>query len=293
VLPSFTLSLRAAHRSPRTVVIYESGARRIATWLDAQGHSGALDQITPDHLRQFMLDLEAIGLAQNTVSAHYRGARALIRWAFAEDVIAFDPTAKVRPPLVERKPVPVLTDDEMRRLLKVCHGKNLAAKRDEALIRLMADTGLRHAEVVALTVDDVDLAQRIVTIRKGKGGKGRIAGFSHATAGALDRYLRTRRLHPKAGLSALWLSRSNSTTYGGLTAIVNRRATKAGIAHVHPHQLRHGWAHRALAAGMNPGDVMVLGGWSNTKMLEQVYGAALSAERAVAAAHRVALGDRM
>ena len=50
-----------------------------------------------------------------------------------------------------------LTDDELRRLIKACAGKELRDRRDEAIVRLMAETGMRAGEVVGLTVADVDL----------------------------------------------------------------------------------------------------------------------------------------
>ena len=71
------------------------------------------------------------------------------------------------------------------------------------------------------------------------------------------------------------------------------RARAAGLGDVHPHQLRHSWAHDALANGTSEGDAMQLGGWSNRKMLSR-YGAELAADRAIAARRRNGgLGDRL
>jgi hypothetical protein len=55
-----------------------------------------------------------------------------------------------------------------------------------------------------------------------------------------------------------------------------------GLSHLHPHALRHAWAHRMLSSGVGEGDVMVLGGWSNRAMLSR-YGAYAASERAFAA----------
>lgn len=62
----------------------------------------------------------------------------------------------------------------------------------------------------------------------------------------------------------------------------NKRATQAGIGHVHPHQRRHTWADRWLRAGGNEGDLQRLGGWESAEIMRR-YGAARAVDRALAA----------
>jgi integrase/recombinase XerD len=44
---------------------------------------------------------------------------------------------------LDAKVVNGLTDDEVRLLLKACSGRDFLARRDEAVVRLLAETGLR------------------------------------------------------------------------------------------------------------------------------------------------------
>ena len=55
--------------------------------------------------------------------------------------------------------VNALTDEQLRRLIKACQGKSLQDRRDEAIVRLMAETGMRAGEVLALEVSDVKLQE--------------------------------------------------------------------------------------------------------------------------------------
>ena len=105
-----------------------------------------------------------------------------------------------------------LTEDELRALLKACippkgltPAQVLRYRRDEAMLRLMLETGARAGEVVALALADLDLPGGTAIIRKGKGGKGRVVPFGASTAQAIDRYLRLRRSHRLAESPALWL----------------------------------------------------------------------------------------
>jgi site-specific recombinase XerD len=112
----------------------------------------------------------------------------------------------------------------------------------------MAATGLRVSELCSLHLDDVDLANRLVTVRSGKGDKARVVRFDAATAAALDRYRRVRGRHPRyAQRSEFWIGFRGPLTRKGVPLILDKRATLAGIDHVHAHQLRHTWAHRWLS----------------------------------------------
>ena len=121
----------------------------------------------------------------------------------------------MKQPKLDKKVVDALTDEELRDLIKACHGKRFIDRRDEAIVRFMAETGCRAGEVIAMRADDIDLHRGIATIRRGKGGKGRIVPFGPQTATAIDRYLRARRSHQLAAdTGPLWLGADNWQTFG-------------------------------------------------------------------------------
>jgi integrase len=156
----------------------------------------------------------------------------------------------------------------------------------------MMETGIRAGEVVAMTVDDVDLNRELAVIRRGKGGKGRVVQFSPQTATAIDRYLRARRSHRLASTPALWLGADNWRTfnYFGLRHSLVARADAAGIKGFHPHKMRHTAATRWLRANGSEQGLMAVAGWSSRTMLDR-YTAASAAERAAAEARGLNLGD--
>jgi site-specific recombinase XerD len=85
----------------------------------------------------------------------------------------------IKPPKIPTKPVNGLSDEQLRAVLKACKGSSFRDKRDEAVVRLMAETVLRASETVSLSVADVQpLKNGVVAVRRGKGMKGPVVRLS-------------------------------------------------------------------------------------------------------------------
>jgi site-specific recombinase XerD len=201
--------------------------------------------------------------------------------------------ANMKPPVVPEQPVPVITDDILRALLKACSGTDFSSRRDLAIIRLFLDTGVRRQELTNLRVDDIDLRfrQAIVT---GKGRRTRTVAFGHKCAQALDRYIRVRDQHRDAHLPALWLGLAGPLTDNGIAQVVRKRARAAGVdERINLHRFRHTYAHDRMAEGVEGENLMQLTGWRSRSMLSR-YGSSAAASRALEDAHRrLSPGDRL
>jgi site-specific recombinase XerD len=289
LLPSWKLSLRAERKSPATVKSYTEGVLAFLRWCEATQTPAELSKTK---VQAFVADILDNGAQPKTASARLLAVRRFSAWLTTEGEIDTDPLLGIRQPKVDRKVVEALTDDELRALIKACHGRGFTDRRDEAIIRLMAETGARAGEVIALEVTDVDLQRGLVTIRRGKGGKGRVAPFGPQTGATIDRYLRQRRSHRLAGTPTLWLGADGWRTfsYFGMRRCLQARAEAAGIQGWHPHKMRHTAATRWLRAGGSEGGLMAVAGWSSRAMVDRYTGASAS-ERAADEARRLGLGD--
>jgi integrase/recombinase XerD len=109
-------------------------------------------------------------------------------------------------------------------------------------MQLMLNAGLRAAEVLALTVYDVDWLSGTLTVRQGKGRKDRILWLNEPVLEDLRRW-RARRPGHDGGLLFTTL-KGTPIHSSALRAMVKRRANKIGLQHkdVHPHTLRHTFA---------------------------------------------------
>ncbi|MDT7764504.1 MAG: hypothetical protein QOC63_3924 [Mycobacterium sp.] len=272
------------NRSPHTIKVYTEGVRGYLRWCETTGADPELSKLSA---QAHLADLLAGGLQSATVRSRYGALRQFSKWLAEEGEVDTDPLLGLKSPSVDVKVVNSLTDDELRLMLKACSsGKRLRGRRDEAIIRLMTETGLRANELLEMRITDVDLTRGLATVARGKGGKGRVVPFGAQTATAIDRYLRLR----KSDNGFLWLGGfGDKLAYHGLYDSLKERAQVAGIEKFHIHRLRHTAATRWLAAGGSEGGLMAMAGWSNRAMLDR-YTAASASERAADEARTLHLG---
>lgn len=297
LLSSWSLSLRADRKSPQTLKTYTTGVRFYLDWCAAQDPpAGPLERTS---LRGWVAELLDAGAQPATARSRQLAVRRFSAWLAEEGEIPSDPFVGVKAPKLDAKVVEPLTDDQLKALLKACTPPKgstpmemLRHRRDEAILRLMLETGTRAGEVVALELGDLDLANGRAIVRRGKGGKGRVVPFGPQTALAIDRYLRLRTGHRLAqSTTDLWLGdRGKGFTYDALHKTLKMRADAAGIEGFHPHRMRHTAAHRWLAAGGSEGGLMAVAGWTRPDMLMR-YTKAQASARAAEEARGLNLGD--
>jgi site-specific recombinase XerD len=278
LLDSFTLALEAEGKSPKTVENYSRAVLAFARWLDAHDLADDVTTVRADDVRGWLVSLHG-NVSPSTEYRNYSGCRQFFAWCVREGELEVSPMVNVRPPKVPEPRTEMLTADQMRALLADCAGRDFVSRRDTAIVMLLADTGMRRAELSALTVDDVDLRARVAYV-VGKGRRPRTVPFGARTAQALDRYLRLRRQHAMADRPNLWLAEKGRgvLAHDGIRQMLERRGRSIGVR-VHAHMFRHGFADAWLKAGGAEGDLQELAGWKSAQMVRR-YAAANRAERA-------------
>jgi integrase/recombinase XerC len=292
-------SLRAGNYPATTRHNYLLAAAQLGRYLaehspdpDADAAAGDPGAVTRGHVESFQAWMIETRSASTALNKH-KGLQQFFKWLLTEEEIEHSPMERVRQPKTPQKLIPIITDDDTRKLLEQCKGKGFAQLRDEALIRLYCNTGARLSEVGDLLLDDVDLATDSVHYT-GKGSRDRRVRFGPKTGRALSRYLRARAKHKGAERPQLWLADRGGRALApnGIKIRLKRLGQAAGVDAVHAHRWRHTFAHEWKLAGADTGDLMVLLGWTSDDMPRH-YGASAAAQRAQETQQRLAIGERV
>lgn len=243
------------------------------------------------------------GQKDATIRARGLGIQLWFKYLCSQPDIAevtANPMDKVELPTPTPPRVEIVDDDVIRAVLATCERGTFNGARDEAIIRLLFDTGLRRFEVAGALVENLDNKRREIKVY-GKGGKWRVATYSSKTALSLVKYLRLRAKHAAADDPHLFLSMRSSKHTGsrvltgsGIYSMLDTRRIAAGIAeHVRPHRFRHTWAHGMKEDGASDEVIEIMGGWSKGSKEVRRYGAAVAEQRALNAARGLTRGDRI
>jgi site-specific recombinase XerD len=296
-LASFIRAQRANNVSPNTILAYGGAVRQFGRWLLERGYPTDLDAIEARHVEEW---IGALLDAYKPATAHnrWRGLQRFMNWYAERDDAFLSPMRKLKPPRLPKLLPRVLMIDELRAVVATCGGRTFEDRRDEALLRMLFDTGARRNEIATLRYSPADVNDRDVDLRRGlvhvlgKGGKDNYIALTSRTLAAIDDYLRLRRKHDHADLPWLWLGKRGRLTDSGIAQMVRDRGLRAGIPALHAHDFRHAATHHELAAGMNEADVMSKRGWDSPAMLRR-YASTTANERAIASSRKLAIGDKL
>jgi integrase/recombinase XerD len=287
-----------------------------------------VDQVSTRDVAEFLAglregDAEHPPLAASSAGRAVVAVRGLHAFTLAEGMASEDPARSVRPPAPPRRLPKAISIADVERLLAAAGGgpagtsgaaghgtaaagdsRACAALRDRALLEFLYGTGARISEAVGLDVDDLQLGhsgsvRMTDTVRlNGKGGKQRLVPIGRYAVEAMEAYLVRARpaLAAACGRTsaspALFLNaRGGRLTRQGAWGTLRAAATRAGLAAVSPHVLRHSFATHLLDGGADVRVVQELLGHASVTTTQVYTLVTVDKLREVyAAAHPRALG---
>ena len=248
--------------SENTVQDYERTFLRFQRFV---GDERELEAIGAEDVHGFLNQLRVEGLGAKSLANAWTALSSFWSWAEAELGVPHVIRGRVRRPKYRRQQVEPLTEDEVRRVLeamrtnrewrsprgKLARNQRPSMLRDQAIVLVLLDTGIRASELCSLTIGDYDPQRGQLLIRRGKGGKRRTVFLGQRAQQALWRYLGGRR--GASGYEPLFAtSKGTALNRNNLRRLLAKAGERAGVPQVYPHRFRHTFAITFLRNGGNP-----------------------------------------
>lgn len=254
----------------------------LARFLEFAGDIPA-DEINQDLVRRYRVFLARYvdvktGLPLKRITQNYFliALRAFLRYLAKVDVTSL-PAEKIELGQADPRPVTVLDDDQLQRLLNGPEISKDDGLRDKAIMETLFSTGLRVSELSKLNADQMNFDRKEFGI-VGKGGKERVVFLSDSAVAWLERYLANR--HDSFKPLFIRYSGEVDRTSGGekmrltprsIERVLEKYVKKARLPiKATPHTLRHSFATDLLINGADIRSVQEMLGHSNISTT-QIY----------------------
>ena len=240
-----------------------------------------LGELSPLHVLAHLGSMKERGRKPRTISSRWQAITTWLNWCVKFGLIGSSPAAEIKRPKVPKIRKPFLTEEQFNLLLTECPLDTLVGARRQAMIWMMATTGIRRNEMWSLTKDDLNWDRPKIRVIYGKGQKERQIPFDERCQYPMSRYLRQR----KDSLEWLWVTETgNRIAYDSIWQDLNRAAQQAGIKLQDTcHIFRRTFAAHAVKQKIPRPYVKGVAGWSTYHMLEEYVAAMEGEEEAIEA----------
>jgi site-specific recombinase XerD len=246
-LALFQETLTGKNYSPQSIKAYRSDLQQFLAWLQTRRVDWDLPyRIERIDIVQFINYLAAHKASAVTRKRKLASIRGFLKFLKDNQIIFGNPADTIEGPIREERDPAILLKTEYKALLQVA-GEH---PRDFAMVMLFLQTGLRVSELVNLTLSDVDLASKEITIRQGKGRKDRVVPLVGQALTALKAYFAVR--DNRSEYEQVFLAR-NGTSMDPRTVRyrIHKYYQEAGIKkRASVHTLRHTFATHQIHNGL-------------------------------------------
>lgn len=176
-----------------------------------------------------------------TVDTYHGHLGTFFAWVIAQGGLDVSPMARITRPVCRADQIQPFTPDQVEDVLAAAR-RTQGPRRDEAIVMLLLDTGIRASELCGLKQKDLDLTEKRITVL-GKGNKRRSIYFGQRVSKSLWTYLRDKEIEGEVPLFPSERARDKGAplTRYGLYGMIARLAISSGVTGVRcsPHTFRH------------------------------------------------------
>lgn len=223
--------------------------------------------LTTRHIRAFVVSLHEKDLAKSTIARRLAAVKSWCRWMRRRGLLTGSPAEALRGPRQD-KPLPhFLSREDVEKLLRTPPENTPLGIRDRAILTTLYASGLRVSEVAGLNLEDLNLRNMSVRVRRAKGNRERVAVIGGRACSALLAWWDVRDVRGERGWQAVKPgravrgqvrvqdavfinSRGSRLTSRSIGRLLEKYLAQAGLdPRVSPHSLRHSFATHLLDNG--------------------------------------------
>ncbi len=249
-----------------------------------------IENITKEDCQSYIDYLKKCGIEVSTIRKHYATLSGFLNWCVSEKLISNSPLAGITKPKDTRpkKVAQFFTEEEIQKIIKCAENEPIKWK---LLINLMAESGMRRGEIVALRWEDVsnnDFKIQVVNNAQyteydgsydttTKSGESREVYVSKRIIDLLKEWKELQfKVAREMGLPDpififTHLDSGERINPQAPTAYLRRFGKKYGIADCHPHKFRHTVATLMIKNGVNVKTVSEILGHSCIEITLKLY----------------------
>ena len=259
VMALWDIDLHTRHYAAGSQVFYLTVMGLFAAWLAERDITQAADISRPmveAYQRHLVHQRTRLNkpLSVNTQYSRLKTIMTFFRWAVRKGHVPANPAADIDLPRLLQALPDTLSVSDVELLLKQPDLETPAGVRDRAMIEVLWSTGLRRAELLNMTLHDIERERRVLRVVKGKGGKDRLVPISARALSWIDRYL--AEVRPNSARHGddvrVWLRPADGLPLStdALTARIKTYLRAAGLVRKGScHLLRHAMASQLLENG--------------------------------------------
>ena len=238
-LAAFVAAKRIEGCSEKTLHYYEKTIRDLLSSIRKSAQ-----QITTEDLRLYLTEYQTQRkTCKVTIDNIRRILSSFFSWLEDEDYIVKSPARRIHKVKTAKIVKDTYTDEALEQMRDNCG--NL---RDLAIIDILASTGMRVGEMVALNREDINFTERECVVL-GKGNKERMVYFDARTKIHLQNYLNSRTDRDPALFVSL-RTPFQRLQIGGVENMLRTLGRRLKLPKVHPHKFRRTLATSAIDKGM-------------------------------------------
>lgn len=249
----FLLYQESRNLSPKTIEWYGYITKNFLAYCNENGIQ--IETMKTPEARQWVNHLQnnEINYKGNSINCHIRAIKTMFNYFMEDEYISRNPFTKIKQIKTNKVIIPTFEPEEIKLMLNQFNKNRFSDFRDNLIIRILYDCGLRVSEVTALKIPDIDTERNLLKVF-GKGHKERIVPFGRGVKREIFKYLAKReRVVPKDIDEGYFFSTREGTAL--LPRNILRKivivGNKAGIEgkRLSPHTFRHSFAKQYLMAG--------------------------------------------